>query len=115
MSISLEDRFRFVSEKIEEEAMAEFGRLARVLCGMDSEPDDPETVRKRTNQEHTGIVSLRALRIQINLELIKNGNRENTNSLICNITITREGLIVFSIYVINYNILIIKIINIQNL
>lgn len=81
MSISLEDRFRFVSEKIEEEAMAEFSRLAMVLCGMDSEPDDPETVRKRTNQEHTGIVSLRSLRIQLNLELIKNGNRGHVNAL----------------------------------
>lgn len=77
MNPSLLSRFQYVSEKIEEAAMAEFSRLAMLLCGEESESEEPEDVRKRTNREHTTIISLRALRIQINLEMIKEGNRDH--------------------------------------
>ena len=77
MNPSLLSRFQYVSEKIEEAAMAEFSRLAMLLCREESESEEPEDVRKQTSREHTTIISLRALRIQINLEMIKEGNRDH--------------------------------------
>ena len=77
MNPSLLNRFRYVSEKIEEAAMAEFSRLAMLICGEETESEEPEDARDKTNQEHTTIISLRALRIQINLEMIKEGDRDH--------------------------------------
>lgn len=77
MNPSLQNRFRYVSEKIEEAAMAEFSRLATLICGEETESEEPEDARKQTNREHTTIISLRALRIQINLEMIKEGDRDH--------------------------------------
>lgn len=81
MSMSLEERYQFVSRKIESEEMDEFARMAGILAGFSPAEEETGDTWEHTRREHTAIVSLHALRIQIVLEMIKNGNRDRIQSL----------------------------------
>ncbi len=75
------EQYQSISDKIEEAQTAEFSRLLSAFIDTDSEPEKPEDVRKRTDEENLTSLALRALRIQVNLKLISAGDKSHSDDL----------------------------------